>query len=355
MYIVNDAPFAVEADFAFSANPQSTMLELTGHRMIRTYSRNSQRSHTGTHTWRASLLPYDLLAVMISDSDANIESVTVHRPPAIFGPEGSLKKKVDELELRTQAARQDILWEKLPNADFEEPLSQNGTIKHWDAQGLTAQLDQNAAYHGLYSVKITNNSTQQGSFLSQPLDIPATGRMSVSMFVGVPTGVQSVPMSVVLKATHQGKPVVRSVPIEATLMQSLANTAPDGPVRWQPLAVPFRRLPVDLENVRIGIQYSGPGTVWIDHITLHPAMFLPDEMIELQKIPLVASQRYTSERVSDLISLLESHWAQFLFDHVPVQHGQPSAPPQRTPATKESTPQKQPTLYQRVKNWVTPG
>ena len=352
MYIVNDASFAVEADFAFSAAMRSTMTELTGHRMIRTFSRNTQ---TGQHTWRASLLPYDVLAVQISDANAKIESATVQRPSAIYGADGVLKQKIDELDQRVHAARLGVHWKGLTNGDFEKPLDMGGGIVGWQSfgQSLSVQLDQNIVSQGLYSVRLTNKSAEQGTFLSQPLNIPATGRLSVSMFVGVPEDSQALPMSVILTAKHLDKPFYRSVAVEDTLLQALANTASQNGVRWQRLAVPFGRLPTEaFEEVRVGIQYSGQGTVWLDEMTLHQVMFLESEMFELRKMPAVAQKRYSEGRVSDLISQMEGYWVQFLFEHVPAESVRAAVSSPKSPIASESAPRKSPTLYQRVRGWV---
>ena|GEM_PF-3303307 len=349
MYIVNDAPFAVEADFFFSADVNSRMTELTGHRMIRTYSRSQQR---GSHTWRASLLPYDLLAVRISDAHARIESVVLHRPASLYGAEGALKQKAEELNQRVHAARPGILWEGLVNADFELPLDAAGGIAGWHCfgQSLTAGLDQTAVHKGQNSVRLTNSSTELGTFLSQPLDIPATGRLGVSMFVGIPEGSQALPMTVVLTAKHRGNPYFRSASAEESITSSLANTTPKNGVRWLPVVVSFGRLPKNsLEEVRIGVQYAGSGTVWLDDITLYQVLFSANEITELQKMSVVANQRHSTERISDLIVQLEGYWSQFLFKHVPAPALQPKVSTASPPVAREVPPSKPPTLYQRVR------
>ena len=351
VYIVNDAPFAVEADFVFSADPQSRITELTGHRMIRSLSRNPQ--HTGSHTWRASLLPYDLLAIQINDTNAKIESVSVHLPPSLCGIDGKLRQKVEDLQQRVHTAQSGILWNELVNADFELPADMTGKITGWQCFGgsLTAIPDHTAACKGQSSVRLTNGSIEPGTFLSQPFAIPATGRLDVSMFVGISTDSQSLPMSVVLSAKHREQPFFRSVPVEETLMPLLANVEPRNGVRWHRVAVPFR-LPLEsLEEIRIGIQYSGSGTVWLDDITLHHVSFSANETVELQKIQIAAEQRCAAGRVSELISLLEGYWAQFLFQHVPAPIPQPAVSLPRPSIADEAPPLKSPSLYQRVKGW----
>ena len=362
IYIVNDAPFVVDADFYFTADPKSTITELTGHRMIRSLAavRPSDKSansgspqRIGSHTWRASLLPYDLLAIQISDTQAKIESVSVHLPPSLYGSNGVLRQKVEELKQRFHAARGGVLWTGLINTDFELPVNPSGEITGWQCFGesLTAMLDHTAVCKGQSSVRLTNGSAESGMFLSQPFAVPTTGRLDVSMVVGVPANSSSLPMSVVLSAKYRHQPFYRSVPVGETLMPLLANVEPRNGVRWYSLIVPFR-LPLEsLEEVCIGIQYSGSGTVWLDDITLSHVLFSADEMVELQKMLITAEQRCSSGRYSELISLLEGYWSQFLFHHVPSPMPQPMVSVSRSAIAAETVPPKPQSLYQRVKGW----
>ena len=196
VYIVNDAPFTVEADFSFAASPESAMTELTGRRMIRSFNRTLHGAPS--HTWRASFQPYDLLAICISDPNATIESVNVHCPPSLCGADGELRQKVTELAQRIHAVRS--------------------------------------------------------------------------------------------------------------------------------------------------------GTVWLDDVVVHQALFSANEVSELQKMLAVADRRWSSGRVSDLMSLLDDHWARFLLEHVPTQS--PAISPLKPPVAKEADSPKSPTLYQRVRGWL---
>jgi hypothetical protein len=197
-----------------------------------------------------------------------------------------------------------------------------------------------------------NGPDGEGTFLSQPFTIPATGRLGVSMYVGVPADFKSLPMSVVLSVTHQGKPYWRSVSVEENLTPLLANVEPTNGVRWHRLVVPFDRLPLEaLAEVRIGIQYAGSGTVWLDNVTVYQVLFSANEMAELQKMLVVADRFCASGRVSELTSQLEGYWAQFLFQHVPATIPLPAVALPTPPVANEVPPASKPTLYQRTKQW----
>ena len=370
VYMANDAPFAVEADFTFLADARENvgMTELTGHRIIRSFNQNPQHAAgTPRLTWRASLLPYDLLAIRISDPKAKIESVVVHCPPTLCGAEGILKQKVEDFTQRIHAARSGVQWDKMLNADFELPGDAAGNIAGWECFGksLTAQLDQTAVCKGKSSVKLTNSAAEQVGFYSDTLDIPLTGRLGISMFVGVPAECQSLPLSVAMAALYsnnedRSKPFHKDVPVGETLMPLLANVEPKNGVRWHQVMLPFEHLPMDLKGVRVGVQYSGIGTVWIDDVKLYPVWFSTNEVVELQKMLIVADQRCSSGRVSDLIALLEDYWTQFLFQHVPAASLPPSPPPSpsvtasasKPVAPKKTDTPKSSSIYQRARSWM---
>jgi hypothetical protein len=330
--------------------------------MIRSFNRIQRNTAEtsllpGSHTWRASLLPYDLLAIQISDTRAKIESVIVHCPPSLCGGEGALKRKVEELAQRIHTTtRSGVIWDKQINADFESPADTAGKITGWQCFGtsLTAQLDSSAVCKGQRSVKLTNGATEPGTFVSQPLAIPLTGRLGVSMSVGISADCQTLPMAVVLSGKHQDKPFHRIVPVGDKLMPRLANVEPKNGVRWHELIVPFERLPTEsLEEVRVGVQYVGSGTVWLDDVKLYPVLFAENEVIELQKMLIVADQRCSSGRVSDLISLLASHWIRFLDQHVPAPHPQAMMAAAKPPIQKTAAaPPPKPTWYQRASGWL---
>jgi hypothetical protein len=170
------------------------------------------------------------------------------------------------------------------------------------------------------------------------------------MFVGVSAECPSLPMSVVLFAKHRGKPFNRGVPVEETLLPRLMNVQPNNGVRWHQLVTMFERLPLEsLEEVRIGIQYAGSGTVWLDDIVLYQVLFSDNENKELLKLLFIAGQRCTLGKVSDLTSQLEDYWAQFLFQHVPESIPQPAtATPKPSIAKEIAAPPKSPTWYQRA-------
>jgi hypothetical protein len=178
------------------------------------------------------------------------------------------------------------------------------------------------------------------------------------MFIGVPDDCQTLPMNVVLTAKYRSEPFYRSVPVGETLLPSLANVESKNGVRWTQVLVPFERerLPLEsLEDVRIGVQYYGTGSIWLDEVTVYPVLFSSSEMVELKRMLLIADQRSSSSRYSDLLTQLEGYWSQFLFRHVPAPIPQPIIADVKPPTAQEVVPPPKPTMYQRAKGWFGLG
>ncbi|MDR3233269.1 MAG: hypothetical protein LBT46_06365 [Planctomycetaceae bacterium] len=352
VYLVNDAPYQIDADVTFAAGVQTQITELSGRRMIRSLNNK---------VWRATLLPYDLLAVKLDSPDTVIQNVSVIRPPEICGEKGSIKEKTDELGQRIYAARNGVVWDQLPNSGFEEgdayvPLT------GWQPFGtaaFSAVQDTQTAYSGQSSAKLTNTGTESGTLLTLPFSPPQTGRLWIAAFVGVPEAAEQIPLNFVLTAEHGGRTLYRHAAVGENLKPYIAKAVPKNGVRWQQVIVPFDQLPPDnSDNIRIGFQVTNQATLWIDEVKVYPVSFSSNEMIELQKVLVTADARFKQERFSELLTLLESPQCQFLFSNVPLPMLVPkpalseiSAPVAERAKTDDadSSPAEKPTLYQRFK------
>ncbi|MDR3181348.1 MAG: hypothetical protein LBT89_00250 [Planctomycetaceae bacterium] len=366
VYLVNDAPYQIDADITFAAGVQTRITELSGRRMIRPLNRS---------VWRATLLPYDLLAVKLDSANAAVQKVSVIRPPEICGEKGTIKEKSDELGQRIYAARNGVLWDQLPNAGFDDigtdqvPAGRETgcDLAAWNVFGpptFTAVRETQTVYAGQGSAKLINTGTESGTLLTAAFSPPQTGRLWIAAFVGFPDGTQRIPLNFVLAAEHGGKVHYRHAEVGENLKPYLVKAELKNGIRWQQVIVPFDELPIDKANkVRIGFQVTAPATLWIDAVKLYPVSFFSNEMIELQKVLVAADTRFKQERFSELLTLLESPQCQFLYKNVPLPTLVPkpavsaaAAPVSENRSTAGNavdagTTSDKPSLYQRFKGW----
>ncbi len=337
VYLVNDAPFGVEGKLTFHTKPEATLIDVGGLRPVEAtfISRNGQQM-----SWTISLKPYDFVAVRIDDPAASVQNVDVYRPKELCGPNGILKRKVDELGSRIHMARNGVPWNSLINPGFEPQPNGSTELHGWTQTGnalLKAKLDTNVKLTGNASLKLEStivSPTDSGVVWSSPLTGPRTGRLFTAAFVGIPNGSTSLPLHCVLNAKHQGQPLYRSFRLEPMVLPLLTKTPPINGVRWQKVVVPFDRLPQEhLDELRIGFEMVGPGTVWIDDVGLYQVAFTKEEQAELYRLVSVADFRCSSDRISDLFTLMEGYWPRFLTEHVPLPAPIASAPPAPVVAT----------------------
>jgi hypothetical protein len=94
-----------------------------------------------------------------------------------------------------------------------------------------------------------------------------------------------------------------------------------GEYQWFKAVIPFDRLPMsDDRKVTLRFSLSGAASVWIDEITLYQVAFTPEETNELFRLISAADVRRSKCRISDLMTLFDSYWVQFLLHNIPDQN-----------------------------------
>ena len=356
VYLLNDAPFSVDTGVVFSVSPNVALEELSGRRPI---DPALLVRKDGRLSWPVALQPYDFIAVHLAEPTASLLDVAVHRPSEICGPNGTLKRKVDELGERFQTARNGVTWDHLENPGCEMKNDSKTELVGWTRYGdesFVATFDQISKHSGGASLKLEwkTPTATPNAVLSNAIPNPETGRLFVSAFVSV---AEQASVNVVLTAKHRETTLFRSFPI--------GPAAATNGSHWRRIVAPFDLLPKEnLEDLRIGFQLAGPGTVWIDDVMLYRVAFTQGEQIELYEKVSVAHLRRSKNRISELLVLLEGYWPQFLLQNVPVE---PIPPPmvvadvrptysenKAVPVLKPEPPKSSsPGVFDRFKGWFT--
>lgn len=389
--LLNEAPFGIQAELTFSAQPEAALIELSGRRPL-----EPSVVQMPLRTQSIRLKPYDLLALRIEDPKASLQKVRVHRPGAICGENGTLHAAAERLgRLLDEARRGGVPWNELENPGCECPEPPSDNLWGWNRYGddsFLARFDTDRKYVGRSSLCLALQRVSEkahdpspltpGIVYSNPFDAPPTGRLFTSIVVGVFGEPETIPLNVVLSAkyrdgsspraeTPRKEPFFfRTFSVEPALLPNLSQPAPAGGMRWQRIVVPFDRLPTDqLEELRLGLEMSGQGTVWVDDIKLYQVAFTKEETNRLYRLVMAADFRRTKDRVSDLLAILEGYWARYLFQHVPdppspIQiapgpvketpgkaYADQAAPVQKSTAPAETPKKETPGFLDRVKGW----
>ncbi len=309
-YAANTAPFAVRLSVRVTAAAGCQVEELTGHRQVAPLARDSQGQY-----WTVELDPYDLVAVRFS-----MPGVKLYQPTAAWPDEiqQRLRGQIAELGDRVAALWPPPMLGSLQNADFEQSAS-DGKIPGWAASegpGVKISLDSNEKHGGRQSVRLFSGGPV-ATLISQPFEVPATGRLSMSVWLRVADPVVQPRLRLAVEGHTDGRAFYRSAEVGRT--GDAGIPVPSIQNHWAPFIVNIHDMPVDrLSPLHVRFDLMGPGDVWLDDVQLTALAFSEKERLELKKLIAPADVKLDKEQVADCIRILEGYWPQFLERHVPL-------------------------------------
>lgn len=349
VYWLNSAPFHVAVQTHFATNTIAQLQNLTCNRVF-----PQPLSSEKELIWRISLEPYDMVGVRLSDSQAIPTQVIVQRPESICGNRGKLNAQID---LLIKAAQHRFPCTDLVNPNFESgrglislkntsPQEQQVAIKEhelqqpvgsfkdgmnpvtqstpsvipgwtlYDTEGFSVCLDSQHKMEGQNSLKL-NSSGGTGMVLSNCFPAPPTGRLLLSLWIGIPENTLNLPLRLSLLAKHKGEPFLKTAALNETFLSEIQRSAPVEGVHWRNIRVPFTQLPLEeLSDLAIRFELQGTGTVWIDDVQMERLSFSEQERLELMRLISVVRFRQSNDRFSDALNLLESFWPQLLLEEM---------------------------------------
>ncbi|MDO5553189.1 MAG: hypothetical protein Q4G68_05470 [Planctomycetia bacterium] len=335
-------------------------------------------------TWTLSLRPYDLVALRLTDPQATLGKAEVKRPEEICGPNGTLATEVRNYINRALVARSGLTC-PLRNSDFEESIAavvpevttdepqekaksrrtlelpgmtllknpfqgaplapvpvsgsaeSNGqslagaftpgdTIPGWRRFGdplFQAIIDTEVRKNGQRSLKLSAHSAG-GGIISQPIEVPATGRLCLSLALGLQKDATSCPLRVCLTGRLRGEPWQRQVLLGPTVAQRLqaareAGTTFENDLFWTSDVILFDRLPLSgLEELSLRFDMPENGTLWLDDLRLYKLALADSEQKELMRLINTAEYRISKDKVCDSMALLAGYWPQLLKKEIPA-------------------------------------
>ncbi|MDR1385622.1 MAG: hypothetical protein LBJ67_17500 [Planctomycetaceae bacterium] len=258
------------------------------------------------------------------------------------------------------------------NATSNAALLENaGNVPGWILEGdatVSAMVDSSHAKAGTKSIQITAKRASEtltpdtltsGTLLSHPFPSPQTGRLFVSLWVGVSQDATQLPLRLVLKGEYQNRPFLRSATIGTAIWDKISQSQAVDGVKWRPVVVPFSDLPLtNLETLSVGVELSAPATVWIDDVKLFHLAFTDTERTSLMRTLSVANYYLNKGRISDTLGILDGYWSQLLAECMPnveeLVAAQSQLPPAATPASpsaKQAAQAVPPPQPEKNKTW----
>jgi len=344
-YAVNDSPFAVTARVRVDAPAGARLQELTGRRRVEPLKRDA-----GGGYWTVELRPYDVVAVQLSQPNVRLFRPTVSLPPAALQ---ALGQRIHELGARAAWLRNPPPpLTVLTNPGFEKRPAAGDPLPGWNVvgqAGVTIVTDARQKHGGKQSVRMT--STGPPAYLaSRPFPPPATGRLSMSVWLRVADAKAQPPLRLAVEGKLHGRNFgyYRFAPVGRAPGPGQARV----PIaaQWTEYVFPLDDLPLKgLTDLHVAFELTGPGEVWIDDVQLFDLVFHPNENIELSKLITLADVTLQNGQVSDCMRLLDGYWPQFLMQHVPAQANLRVAREPDRPAPDKSESDSEDGFFDRMK------
>ncbi len=184
------------------------------------------------------------------------------------------------------------------------------------------------------------------SLHSNPFPPPATGRVSVAVWLRVEDGAPQPPLRIALEGLHDDREYYRFAAVGG-----LAGGRPLT-TEWAQFVLPVDDLPtVGLESLRVRFDLLGPGRVLIDDVRVLDLAFEESQRVQLSRLIARFEQSLATRDIGGCVVGLDGHWPRFLAEFVsdaavarmaavPV----PAAPPAPKPAAPAG-------MLDRVRGW----
>ena len=175
------------------------------------------------------------------------------------------------------------------NPGFERPAGGDGPIPDWaitHCNQASIQLDKSEKHGGQQSVKLASTGPV-ACLVSRPFAAPATGRLSMSVWLRVADAARQPPLRLAMEGKLHGRDYYRYAPVGL----------PPGPgqpsvpllPKWGQYIFQVDDLPLEgLTSLRVRFDLMGPGEVWVDDVQVFGLAFSRSEMVELSKLIALA-------------------------------------------------------------------
>jgi len=306
VYLVNDSEWPLTEQLTVDVPPGCRIEELSGQRRLPALS--------GNH-WTLPMEPFDFIAVRFLAPDAHINQAQLSLEESKIKP--WLDSRVHDLLQRKSMLISQAPLPGLANASFELP-AKAGQLPGWsllntaggsltlDAEGSPVPLKP----AGKQAARLESKGPPV-SLRSDPLPAPATGRLSVSVWLRTANPQQQPILRLAVEYFYEGRSYYRPAQVGQ-------GPNPIGG-QWSHFQLQIDDLPQsDLEKLQVRFDLMTPGCVWIDDVQVFDLAFTDAELDHLGKIVALADYQLQHDQLADCMHELEGYWPRFLSTFVPL-------------------------------------
>ncbi|QGJ69127.1 Hypothetical protein PBC10988_7930 [Planctomycetales bacterium 10988] len=311
LYVVNGSPWKSTANLKVNAPAEATLIPVSKSQLpkIQRIGRES--------IWNWELSPFQISAVTVSSSI----QVTDSEIKMAGEVQDRLRNRLDELGesmgylvplVKGHGNNSPfIAWNLqsvLSNPGFEEKSESARSIEGWKVQlppGTSATIEQSEVFRGEQSL-LLKSIGPSAQLISPDFPAPKTGVFLMMVWMKS-KGTRQPRLQLVLEGEHQGKPYSRHAPIGADSPYVKMTSS------YRSYLFRVDDLPLNqLGDLRVRLELTDPGEVWIDEVQLSSIVLDPSEMIKLKNSLATARFALDSQRLNVSYRLLQGYWPEIL-------------------------------------------
>ncbi|MDZ7617550.1 MAG: hypothetical protein U1E05_11125, partial [Patescibacteria group bacterium] len=314
-YVVNNAPFAVEARVRIDAPADCRLEELTGRRPISPLRQDGR----GRFLWEVQLEPYDLIAVRLTSAEARLVAPEAIIPSSV---RLALEQRIRGLGQRAAVLHAAGPRPLLENAGFEASSTNPEEIPGWaitrNRAGVDIRLDETMAREGGQCVRM-HSQGPIGVLVSRPFSVPTTGRLTLAVWLRVPETQQQPPLRLALEGEF-GRIPYRFASVGAS--SGDGHSAVPISTEWRQFVFHVADLPLGTgRQMSVRFDLMGAGEVFVDEVEVFDLSFNRNEIVELSKHISLMDVKLQNGHLADCLGLLGGYWPRFLESHVALPPG----------------------------------
>ena len=221
-----------------------------------------------------------------------------------------LNRRVQEFKSKLKRSETPDPISVLGNPGFEDEV--DGVLSQWkygQPADAIVELDSQSAYEGERSLHIASSGNVVW-VRSHVLDEPATGRLSVSVWLRSDEAGAAPPLRISIDGESKGEKVYVFGDIGRDADSPESKSVDTS---WQRFVLHFNDLPADLTNLRVGFDLMGEGNVWIDNVQLYDRWLDSKEAQSVMQMLNLAGFHLQEEGNAErCLEILDSYWPQFV-------------------------------------------
>jgi hypothetical protein len=271
----------------------------------------------------AGLGAWEMKTIVVEGECKVVAARVVFEP----GVRDRLKDRLAELHRRRAALEMPAPLAVLDNPTFDLP-ELGGMVPGWELleprRGTFGPVAGKPSAGGKGAVFASANGL--ATLRSNPFPPPATGRISIAMWVRIAEGSPQPPLRIAIEGVRDDREYYRFAPVGrgAGAMPLTAT--------WAQFVLQVDDLPTrGIESLRVRLDLLGPGSVEIDDVRVFDLAFEESQRVQLSRLLAVADERFVAGDIGGCLVDVESHWPRFLEDF--VAPAMPDAPASTDPAT----------------------